>query len=60
MCQAVFFFFSVAQVLQEINEEVRRNHGYTPSEVEALTQTFRALGPWGWTVKGIGWLVKIW
>ena len=38
-----FLFFPVAQVLQEINEEVRRNHGYTPSEVEALTQTFRAL-----------------
>ena len=29
--------------LEEVNEEVRRNHGYTPSEVEALTQTFRAL-----------------
>ena len=28
---------------QEINDEVRRNHGYTPGEVEELMQLFRAL-----------------
>ena len=38
---------------QEINDEVRRNHGYTPGEVEELMQLFRALASTASDLRGI-------
>lgn len=37
----------ISEYRREINEEVRRNHGYTPGEVEELVQIFRAYDPEG-------------
>ncbi|CAL1152733.1 unnamed protein product, partial [Cladocopium goreaui] len=35
----------ISEYRREINDEVRRNHGYTPGEVEELMQLFRVYDP---------------